>query len=177
MIKLLEAVNRGILRGLNEQNIELLSDLDDENLDQMDSLQTKSVNNKINAAYRYFPKTAEELINIIKDEIKKKGWNCNLNHIDVSKITDMSSLFSSDYYGHGLNRFNGDISKWDVSSVKDMRRMFMHSKFKSDLSKWEINKNCDCRNILDMIDDFPEEYLPIVPKQYVEYIVHFKKEK
>jgi hypothetical protein len=53
----------------------------------------------------------------------------------------------------------------------------MHSKFKSDLSKWEINKNCDCRNILDMIDDFPEEYLPIVPKQYVGYIVHFKKEK
>ena len=167
MIKLLEAVNRGILRGLNENNIELLADLDDENLDQMDSLQTKSVNNKINATYRYFPKTSEELINIIKDEIKKKGWNCNLNHIDVSKITDMSSLFSSDYYGHGLNRFNGDISKWDVSSVKDMsemfngsrfngdiskwdvssvkdmRRMFMHSKFKSDLSKWEINKNCD----------------------------------
>jgi hypothetical protein len=33
MKKLLEAINRGILRGLNENNIELLSDLDDENLD------------------------------------------------------------------------------------------------------------------------------------------------
>jgi hypothetical protein len=33
MKRLLEAINRGILRGLNEQNIELLSDFDDENLD------------------------------------------------------------------------------------------------------------------------------------------------
>jgi hypothetical protein len=33
MKKLLEAINRGILLGLNENNIELLSDLDDDNLD------------------------------------------------------------------------------------------------------------------------------------------------
>jgi len=33
MKHLLEAINRGILRGLNENNIELLADLDDENLD------------------------------------------------------------------------------------------------------------------------------------------------
>jgi len=33
MKRLLEAINRGILRGLNENNIKLLTDLDDENLD------------------------------------------------------------------------------------------------------------------------------------------------
>jgi len=33
MKRLLEAINRGILKGLNENNIELLADLDDENLD------------------------------------------------------------------------------------------------------------------------------------------------
>jgi hypothetical protein len=33
MKKLLEAINRGILRNLNENNIELLADLEDENLD------------------------------------------------------------------------------------------------------------------------------------------------
>jgi hypothetical protein len=33
MKQLLEAINRGILRALNENNIELLADLDDENLD------------------------------------------------------------------------------------------------------------------------------------------------
>jgi hypothetical protein len=30
---LLEAINRGILRGLNENNIELLADLEDDELD------------------------------------------------------------------------------------------------------------------------------------------------
>jgi len=33
MKQLLEVINKGILRGLNENNIELLADLDDENLD------------------------------------------------------------------------------------------------------------------------------------------------
>ena len=47
MKRLLEAINRGILKGLNENNIELLTDLDGDNLDQLDSLQTKSMNNKI----------------------------------------------------------------------------------------------------------------------------------
>ena len=32
MKQLLESINRGILRGLRENNIELLTDLDDENL-------------------------------------------------------------------------------------------------------------------------------------------------
>ena len=47
MKMLLEAINRGILRGLNENNIELLTDLDDDNLDQTNSIQAKSMNNKI----------------------------------------------------------------------------------------------------------------------------------
>jgi hypothetical protein len=33
MKQLLESINRGILRGLRENNIELLTDLDDDNLD------------------------------------------------------------------------------------------------------------------------------------------------
>jgi hypothetical protein len=33
MKKLLEAINRGIIRNLNENNIELLADLEDDDLD------------------------------------------------------------------------------------------------------------------------------------------------
>jgi hypothetical protein len=33
MKKLLEAINRGLLRGLNENNMNLLTDLDDSDLD------------------------------------------------------------------------------------------------------------------------------------------------
>ena len=43
--------------------------------------------------YKYFPETTEELEDLIKKRIKKEGREANLNDIDVSKITDMSSLF------------------------------------------------------------------------------------
>jgi len=39
------------------------------------------------------------------------GW-------DVSRITDMRSLFQS------LRNFNADISSWDTSQVTDMQEMF-----------------------------------------------------
>ena len=72
--------------------------------------------------YTLFPETTDELKQMIKDEISKNGNGCSLNHIDVSKITDMSFLF----YG---SKFDGDISEWNVSNVKDMSRMFGWSKF------------------------------------------------
>ena len=40
-----------------------------------------------------FPGTKDELNQMIKDEISKNGYQCSLNHIDVSKITDMMGLF------------------------------------------------------------------------------------
>ena len=61
--------------------------------------------------YKYFPKTREELQDIILRRIKDEGNEVDLNNIDVSKINDMSFLFE------GTN-FNGDISSWNVSNVK-----------------------------------------------------------
>ena len=79
------------------------------------------------------PRTTEELRKMIKDEISKNGLDCSLNHINVSKITDMTGLFSK-------SKFNGDISNWDVSNVTDMSRMFALSKFDGDISNWDVSK-------------------------------------
>ena len=66
--------------------------------------------------------------------------NESLNWLDVSKITDMSYLFSGIYdYGWTDNHFNGDISKWDVSKVTNMKSMFQHSDFNGDISNWDVH--------------------------------------
>ena len=57
--------------------------------------------------YKCFPKSKEELQDIILQRIEKEGNKVDLSDIDVSKIADMSSLFEH-------TDFNGNISSWDV---------------------------------------------------------------
>ena len=68
-----------------------------------------------------------ELKSLIKQRIEEQGPNCDLNDIDVSRITDMSYIFFR-------SPFKGDISKWDVSNVTDMKYMFAWSSFNGDIS-------------------------------------------
>ena len=85
------------------------------------------------SSYSCQPKTKEELKEIIKDRISKEGYECDLNDIDVSQITDMSKLFYE-------SKFNGDISKWNTSKVKNMASMFSESDFNGDISNWDVSK-------------------------------------
>ena len=83
--------------------------------------------------YKYFPETKKELREIIENRIKDEGNEADLNDIDVSKITDMSALFEG-------TDFNGDISRWDVSNVINMRYMFAECKsFNQDISSWDVS--------------------------------------
>ena len=67
--------------------------------------------------YKYFPETKRELKDIIKQRIEQEDNEVDLNDIDTSNITDMSELFKE-------TNFNGNISNWDVSNVKNMSDMF-----------------------------------------------------
>ena len=87
-------------------------------------------------SYDLRPVNKKELKELIDQLIEERGPNCDLNDIDVSKVTDMSYMFAD-------SEFDGDISEWDVSNVKRMDYMFAYSQFKGDISKWDVSKVTD----------------------------------
>ena len=105
-------------------------------------------NLKGKSSYKYFPKTREELKNILEQLIKERGNEGDFNDIDTSKITDMADVF------YELD-FNGDISQWDVSNVTDMSFMFSSCKsFNQDISKWDVSKVTDMSFMLSRCKSF-----------------------
>lgn len=83
--------------------------------------------------FKHTPKTKTALITAIREEIKLQGYRADLNCIDTSAITNMRELFNK------FKSFDGDISKWDVSNVKDMTDMFRDSDFRGDISGWNVD--------------------------------------
>ena len=72
---------------------------------------------------------------VVSEQIKNLGFKSDLNHIDVSDVTNMSELFEH-------SSFNGNISSWNVSNVKDFSWMFNNAdKFVSNISNWKISED------------------------------------
>ena len=115
------------------------------------------------------PNTREQLQLCIKKEMRRNGHNCDLNHIDVSRIDNMDRLFLNSPFNGDISRwdvghvvwmnemfqesqFNGDISRWNVSRVVGMRQMFAKSNFNGDVASWDVSS---CRNFNKMFYGAP----------------------
>ena len=93
------------------------------------------------------PKTKNELQRSIEYYVElinpKEGDIVDLNWIDTSKIDDMSWLFQTEMYFSNTKKFktyNYNVSKWDVSNVKNMTGIFYKLRhFNCDLSKWDVS--------------------------------------
>jgi surface protein len=81
----------------------------------------------------YLKANNDTIATIVKVEMEELGDDADLNHIDVSRVTDMSNVFRN-------SKFNGDISKWDVSKVTNMSNMFRMAAFNGDISDWDVFK-------------------------------------
>ena len=175
MKQLLEAINRGILRGLNEQNIELLSDLDGDNLDQQDSIQTKTVNNKIDYSIKQQLTDAIQTGNIssglkqiindpanfdkFKGLIKANDKNHLKELIQIGQnlfgddgnfnwidTSEITDMYCLFYYN---TKFNGHIDLWDVSNVTNMSHMFVYAQnFNQPIGDWDVS------NVTNMLQMF-----------------------
>jgi surface protein len=131
-----------------------------------EALKINSKSKVVKNDYKYFPKTKNELIENIREHFKNNIYD--LNDIDTSEIVNMSNLFDKFSYSQKdldltnyfekiniskwnvsnvkemfnlfrATNFNGDISGWDVSKVTNMRCMFGFSKFNGDISQWDVS--------------------------------------
>src|SRR5574344_3000958 len=72
----------------------------------------------------------------------------DLSKLDVSEITDMSSIFRQ-------SNFNGNISNWNTSNVTDMEWMFFNAKsFNQYIGKWDTSKVTSMEGMFDYAESF-----------------------
>lgn len=79
---------------------------------------------------------------INKSKLPSALRNIPIGKWDVSRVTNMSSLFEE-------APFNEDISEWNVSNVVNMSNMFKESDFNGSIENWDVSKVENMRGMFD----------------------------
>lgn len=82
----------------------------------------------------------------VKDYFKNGGTGNAIENLNTSNVTDMSNLFKDQTH------FDADLSKWDVSKVKNFNSMFKGATFFTNKGKdlrWNIRPDADVTNMFD----------------------------
>ena len=71
---------------------------------------------------------------------------------DLRGVTNLNSMFAY------ADRFNGDLSRWNVSSVTNMSHMFTGAlRFTSNLSAWDVSNVTDMRRMFENARKFTSD--------------------
>ena len=132
--------------------------------EEPDLIDKETVSN-LTYKYKYFPKTKEELQQIIIEKLKENIKYPYLNDIDISEISDMNSLFSSDYddylYQNDIDSseiIKLDLSSWDTSNVTDMNHIFYNCESLKELniSTWDTSNVTDMKSMFTWCSSLKE---------------------
>ena len=85
----------------------------------------------------------------LKSTFRGSNFNQDVNHWDVSRVTNMSGTFRADFDGEQI--YNQPLDKWDVSKVTNFFGMFASSSentsFNQDISGWNVESGKDFRSM------------------------------
>lgn len=103
---------------------------------------------KSNIQYKYFPKTRNQLMDVIEEKIENEknidergNKTIDVSDIDISDLKKLSLVFS--YYDN-IKEITG-LEYWDVSEIIDMHEMFYkctNLQHINGIENWDVS-NCD----------------------------------
>lgn len=105
----------------------------------------KIFNEMADASYKV--KDARELYTILTNLVKYVSPKANANWIDLSNLTFLPPF---------PKRFDGDISRWNTHTIKDMSHLFSrrdHIPGHSDITKWDVSNVININNMFYMFSD------------------------